>query len=73
MTGKCSKMMVWLVACIKNWIKSNRMVIIAYQLMFWAEIHLQPDRHVFDGNDARKSVTILHNIAQVQFLFYFFS
>ena len=29
--------------------------------MFWAEIHLQPDWHVFNGNNTRKSVTILYN------------
>ena len=29
--------------------------------MFWTEIHLQPDHHVFDGNNACKRATILHN------------
>ena len=29
--------------------------------MFWAEIHLQPERHVIEGNNVHKNVTILHN------------
>ena len=41
--------------------------------MFWAKIHLQPDRHVFDRNNSRKSVTILHNFGSGSiFIYYFF-
>ena len=29
--------------------------------MFWAEIRLQPERHVIEGSNAHKSATILHN------------
>ena len=29
--------------------------------MIWAEIHLQPDQHVFDRNNVHKSAMILHN------------
>ena len=41
--------------------------------MFWAEIHLQPDQHVLNGNNAHKSVTILHNFGSGSiFIFIFF-
>ena len=42
--------------------------------MFWAEIHPQPDQLVFNGNNAHKSATILHNFGSgsIFILIYFF-
>ena len=39
--------------------------------MFWAEIHLLPDQHVFDGNSACKSATILHNLCSGSIFIFF--
>ena len=36
--------------------------------MFWAEIHLQPDWHVFNG----KMQQFCRTLVQVQFIFYNF-
>ena len=42
-------------------------------MIFLAEIHLQPERHVFDGNNAHKSVTTFHNFGSGSiFIFIFF-
>ena len=57
----------------KNWIKSIRMVIISYSLMFWSEIQLQPDRHVFIGNIAGKNVMIWPNFDSGSIFIFTFS
>ena len=39
--------------------------------MFRAEIHLQPDQHVFDENNAHRSVTIVHNFGSSIFIYFY--
>ena len=63
MTGKVNAKDC-LACCLHKIVTLNpfRMVIITY-LMFWTEIHLQTDQHLFDGNIACKRVTIFFPIA----------
>ena len=37
--------------------------------MFWTEIHLQFDQHVFNGYNTRKSAMILYNFGSGYFFF----
>ena len=39
--------------------------------MFRTEIHPQPDRHTFDGNNTHKGATILHNFGSGSILILF--